>query len=153
MSGAYLIHRTRVTGTSLTLEWAVVRLRRFLEERGGSLEGGPTTPELSFDVPLGSVRLTGFPAQSSANGTVRIARHDEAIEVTASTSLLLPLLTFLGGVGVVSFLFRHAIGSPGYWLLIGIGLAFTVFRLNQAANALRDVTIADAGLADQVRAS
>src|SRR6266853_6312090 len=58
-NGLTLTHRTVLTGSELAPEYALVRVRRALEDHRGDASGQPSDGHLEFDEGVSSISLTG----------------------------------------------------------------------------------------------
>jgi hypothetical protein len=148
LKGLTLTHRTVRTGLDLSPEWALVRVRRALEDGRGDASGLPSTGQLEFDDAVSSVSLTGAMLPRMVSGHVTAQSVPDGVAVTATASLA-PLLTGLvvsivGGAAY--FIWRRITIFPGFWLwLLFLSLAAS-WHLRQVRRVLRQVTIAGTSL-------
>ena len=146
--GLTLTHRTILTGTDLAPEWALVRVRRALEDHRGDATGSPSEGRLEFDEAVGSISLTGAMLPSMVSGEVRAESVPGGIAVVATASLvplLVGLLASLIGAGAF-FYWRGLYVFPGYWIwMLFLSLA-AGWHVRQIARVLRLVTTAGTSL-------
>jgi len=141
-NGLILTHRTVRTGVDLTPEWALVRVRRALEDHRGDATGRTADGHLGFDDAVTSISLTGAILPSMVSGQVTAEAVSDGVAVTATASLT-PLLAS-SGVSVVGgaafFIWRGIAIFPGFglWLLV-LSLAAT-WHLRQIRRVLQLVT-------------
>ncbi len=146
--GLTLTHRTVLTGADLSPEWALVRVRRALEDHRGDASGRPSDGHLDFDDSVSSVSLTGAMLPSMVTGQVRAESVPNGVAVTATASLV-PLV-----VGVVVspiaistfFIWRRIPLFPGLWLWLLFLAVAGVWHLRQIARVLRMATTAGTSL-------
>ena len=146
--GLTLTHRTVLTGADLAPEWALVRVRRALEDHRGDATGRPSEAHLEFDDAVGSNSLTGAMLPSLVSGEVRAESVPGGIAVVATASLvplLVGLLISLTGAAAY-FYWRGLYIFPGYWVwTVFLSLA-AGWHLRQIARVLRFVTTAGTSL-------
>lgn len=141
--GLTLIHSTTRTGVDLSPEWALVRVRRYLEQHNGDTSGRPSSARLEFSerIPTIAIRTGRGPSLPIA-GAVRAAGVPGGVVVTASASLA-PLLwntafaaaAILAGAGD---LIRIQLSE----LVVGLALLSIVFTAWSTARALKQLTTA-----------
>ncbi len=143
-NGLTLTHRTVLTGSELAPEYALVRVRRALEDHRGDASGRPSDGHLEFDEGVSSISLTGAMLPAMVSGEVRAERVADGIAVVATASLVplvVGIITSLIIVGAF-FYYRGYYVFPGYWIwLLFLSLA-AGWHLRQTARVLRFVTTA-----------
>jgi hypothetical protein len=146
--GLTLTYRAVLTGADLSPEWALVRVRRALEENRGDAAGRASDGHLTFDDAVTSVSLTGAILPTMVSGQVRAQSVPGGIAVIASASLV-PLL--VGGVlslaiGGAFFYWRGLYVFPGYWIWLLFLSTAAAWHLRQITRVLRMVTTAGTSL-------
>jgi len=141
-NGLTLSHRTVLTGSELAPEYALVRVRRALEDHRGDASGRPDEGHLEFDEGVSSISLTGAMLPATVSGEVRAERVPDGIAVVATASLV-PLvggiITSLIVVG--AFFYYHGYYVfPGYWIWLAFLSLAAGWHLRQIRRALRFVT-------------
>jgi hypothetical protein len=143
-NGLTLSHRTVLTGSELAPEYALVRVRRALEDHHGDASGRPSDGHMEFDEGVSSISLTGAMLPAMVSGEVRAERVADGIAVVATASLV-PLvfgfITSLIGMGAF-FYYRGYYVFPGYWIWLLLLSLAAGWHLRQTARALRFVTTA-----------
>jgi flagellar biosynthesis protein FliQ len=146
--GLTLTHRTVRTGADLSPQWALVRIRRALEDHRGEASGRPSDGRLAFDDSVSSISLTGAVLPSIVSGQVRAESVPDGIAVIATASLT-PLIAGLVVsliASTVFFSWRKIAFTPGYWLWICLLALAGAWHLRQVARVLRMVTTAGTSL-------
>jgi len=146
--GLTLTHRTIRTGADLSPQWALVRVRRALEDHRGEASGRPSDGRLNFDDSVSSISLTGAVLPSTVSGQVRAESVPDGIAVIATatlTSLIAGLVMSLVASAVL-FIWRRIPFTPGYWLWICLLASAGAWHLRQVARVLRMVTTAGTSL-------
>ncbi len=147
-SGLTLTHRTVRTGADLSPQWALVRVRRALENHRGEASGRPSDGRLDFDDSVSSISLTGAMLPSIVSGQVRAESVADGIAVIATatlTSLIAGLVVSL--IASTAFcIWRRIAFTPGYWLWICLLASAAAWHLRQVARVLRMVTTAGTSL-------
>ncbi len=142
--GLTLRHRTVISGTDLEPKWALVRVRRALDNDDASATGRPSDGDLGFDESLTRISLTAALLPYRISGDVKAESSPGGLVVTASTSvgmLVAGLLVSLVAI-TVFFSFTKLWLSSIYWVWLGLAVVATGVHLWQAANALRRLTTA-----------
>ena len=132
-----------LTGTDLEPQWALVRIRRVLEEAKATVTARPGDSSLEFDKCLLAISMTAAYLPYEIRGEVRAERAQDGLVVTATTSIG----TLIGGLALSAVgitLFLGFAGMPAwsqaFWWLLGIATAATAFHVWQAAHFLQRVT-------------
>ncbi len=141
--GLTLIHSTTRTGVDLSPEWALVRVRKYLEEHGGDASGRPSSARLDFAERIPTVAIrTGRGMSPQIGGAVTADRVPGGVVVTASASLA-PLLW--NTAAAAAFILIAAGGGMSMRLaelVSGLALLSIVVTAWSTARALRNITTA-----------
>src|SRR5689334_23517443 len=86
--GLTLTHRTVLTGTDLSPEWALVRVRRALQNHRGTTSGRASDGELDFDDGVSSVSRTGEFLLTTVAGEVKAGSVPGGVAVIAQGMLV-----------------------------------------------------------------
>jgi len=141
-TGLTLRHRTFLTGTDLSPEWALVRVRRFLEGRRGTSSGEPATGDLKFEETASTVQVTGAFLPSVISGDVTATRTADGIVVAAAadlTGLILGIVVSVFGAAAL-FAFTDWLSTPLFALWEGVVLLASTWHVWKSADALRTLT-------------
>jgi len=132
------------TGVDLSPEWALVRVRRALDDNRGDAEGSPSEGHLSFDDAVGGVSLTGAVLPRMVKGEVRAEAVPGGVAVVATASLVPLLLGLLISPFVLALLFSWRGGDlwSTLWIWLPLLLLAGAWHLRQVARVLRMVTTA-----------
>jgi hypothetical protein len=141
-SGLTLSHQSVLEGTDLTPEWALVRVRKTLEERRGTTAGRPADGDLAFDARLTRVVVGGALLPYDVVGDVRAELVPGGLAVTASASLANVVLGCALSVVAATVLFRGSLDGTLYRFLLGAVAVVTVLHVWQTAGALKAMTAA-----------
>src|SRR5690242_9036942 len=148
--GLTLTHRTVLTGTDLSPEWALVRVRRALQNHRGTTSGRPSDGELDFDDGVSSVSLTGAFLPTTVSGEVKAESVPGGVAVIATASLV-PLVS---GITIslilveAYFYSRGLYVFPGYWIWLLFLTTAAGWHLRQIGRVLRFATTAGTDLND-----
>ena len=141
--GLTLRDRVVLRGTDLDPKWALVRIRRALEEAKATVAAGPGDSSLEFEKCLLRISMTAAYLPYEITGEIRAEGVPDGLLVTATTSIG----TLIGGlalsfVGITVFLGIAGVPvwSQAFWWLLGIATAATALHVWQAADFLRRVT-------------
>ena len=142
--GVSRIHTTAIVGTSLTREWALVRIKRLLESVDARVtEAGD---RLEFTWPYGRA--------GSVMGSVQVRISADGIEVSAQSNLLLKGAVSVGIVLIAWLLFTQDIwASAGLVIVLAVLLlGGTILDVIRTRATLAAITRAGAGLGEAIAA-
>ena len=140
-----LLHRSILSGTTLTPQWALVRARRVLDDNRGATAEETATGALAFDYRLSSVTFRGAYVPNTISGRVSAEPRPDGIVVTASASLAEVAFGIVLSTVAFVLYFRFGLleGSPRFfWALIAVVNLASAWRVRQAARLLKRLTIA-----------
>jgi hypothetical protein len=144
LDGLTLTYRTVLTGTDLSPEWAMVRVRRALDDHRGESKGRPSDGQLDFDDSVASISMTGALLPNVVIGHVKAEKTPDGLAVigTASLSNLLAGVV-LSLAGITAFFAWHEIVfTTMYWIWIVLMLLAAGWHLHEIRRVLRLVTTA-----------
>jgi hypothetical protein len=143
-SGLTLQHRTVMSGAQLEPKWALVRVRRVLEQDDATAMEQRSDGDLRFEGSLTRIALTAAFLPYRISGDVRAESIPGGLVVTASTSVgTLVAGLALSLVGITLIFDLNLLWPSGiYWVWLGIAAVVTGVHLWQAANVLRRLTTA-----------
>ena len=142
--GLTLAHRTVLTGVDLSPEWALVRVRRALDEDHGEAEGSPSQGHMGFDEVVSHVSLTGSLIPRTVSGEVRAEAVPNGIAVIATASLVPLVVGLLVSPLILAAIFSWRGGDlwSTLWIWLPLLLLTAGLHLRQIARVLRVVTTA-----------
>lgn len=133
LSGTSFEHSTVVRGTTLSAEWAAVRIRRVVEEFGASVEDSSTTTQIRFTK---QVFRSG-----RVSGIVTVAELPDGIKVTAAVNavseIVVPVVSILLVAALYHYSVLDALASSLFGGLLAVGTAIRAARI---ATMLRGLT-------------
>jgi hypothetical protein len=141
LRGGSFVHSTAVLGTSLTAEWAAVRVRRAIEDCGATVSDDSTDTRISFK--QSSARSAGI------YGLVRVLEHPDGIEVTAGVDARLEFGMPIAVVLLLAALhYYSAVDDWVFGIFLAMVVAGSAVRYTRIARLLRFLTRAGTGIAE-----